>query len=95
MWQKSTVTTASNVLDLGFVGRGAIFVEGTFGGGTVQIKMKTDNGLVTTGFGYELDGSTTKSADVPAGLYRLELAGSAGASIDIWYNDQVDLIRDS
>lgn len=95
MWQKATVTTASNILDLGFVGRGAIFAEGTFGGGTVQVKMKTDDGQITSGFGYELDGTTTKSVDVPAGLYRLELAGSAGASVDIWYNTQVDLTRDS
>lgn len=95
MWTKATLTTASNIVDLGFVGRGAIFVEGTFGGGTVQVKPKTDDGQVATGFSYSLDGSTTKTVDVPSGLYRFELAGSAGATVDLWYNTQVDLVRDS
>lgn len=95
MWQKLTVTTAANTADLSFVGRGAIYVEGTFGGGTVQIKPKLDTGEVSTGFAYSLDGSTTKTADVPSGLYRLELSGSTGAAVDIWLNAQVDLVRDS
>lgn len=95
MWRKTALTTALNTLDLSFVGRGSIHAEGTFGGGTVEIKPKTDDGQIASNPFYEIDGSTTSSADVPSGLYRLELDGSTGASVDIWYNDQVDLIRDS
>lgn len=94
-WDRVTLTTALNTVDLSFAGRGAIYAEGTFGGGTVQIKLKTDDGVISTGFNWEIDGSSVKSADVPSGLYRIELAGSVGASVVVWRNAQVDLIRDS
>lgn len=95
MWKKIPLSTSTNVIDIGFVGRGSIFVEGSFGGGTIQVKLKTDTGQLSTGFAYELDGADLSSVDVPSGLYRFELVGSTGATVDIWYNDQVDLIRGS
>lgn len=94
MWLKRTLTTAINTVDLGFVGRGAIFVEGTFGGGSVLVKPKTDDTQIATNAAWTMDGSTTTSLDLPSGLYRFELSGSVGATVDLWYNTQVDLTRD-
>lgn len=95
-WKTVTLTTAENIQRVAFAGRGSIYVEGTFGGGTVRIKpIAVDDNVqvVATGFLYEMDGSTTKSADVPAGHYELELNGSAGATVLVFYGDQQELVR--
>ena len=95
-WEKFTLTTADNVQRIAFNGRGSIYVEGTFGGGTVQVKPVTINPStnvkeVSTGFLDDaIDGTTIKSKDVPSGLYAIELNGSTGASVDVYVNNQVE-----
>lgn len=96
MWEKLTLTTASNTARLSFAGRGSIYAEGTFGSGSVGLHIvHTDNDTnaetVATGFlDSAIDGTTIKSIDAPSGHYELNLAGSTGATVDVYYNDQYE-----
>lgn len=99
MWKKLTLTTAANTQDISFAGRGSIYAEGTFGGGSVQLHIKyietTGAYTVSTAFvDSAIDGTTIKSIDCPAGHYQLNLAGSTGASVTVLINDQTDLTID-
>ena len=100
MWKKLTLTTADNTARVSFKGRGSIYAEGTFGGGTIGLHIvyyAEDNGAatVTTGFlDSAIDGTTIKTIDCPSGDYELNLASSAGATVDVYYNDQVKLVED-
>lgn len=92
-WKTLTLTTAANTANVAFAGRGSIFAEGTFGSGSVEIHPivePLDNGpqTVSTSSMYEIDGSVVVSADVPSGHYQLDLAGSTGATVTVYYNDQ-------
>ena len=101
MWKKLTLTTASNTERVSFKGRGSIYAEGTFGGGSVGLHIvysQVDNAVQTVSTGFidsAIDGNSVKSIDCPSGDYELNLAGSTGASVDIYYNDQVELTSDS
>lgn len=95
MWKKHILTTAEPTLDLGFVGQASIYVEGTFGGGTVLIFLKTIDGIVSSAAAYSMDGTTISSTAAPSGLYRITLDGSTGGSVNLWYNERVDLVRTS
>ena len=96
MWKKITLTTANNTGRVSFRGRGSIYAEGTFGGGTVGLKIiyyAIENGPFTVASGFiddPIDGSVVKSLDCPAGDYQLNLAGSVGATVDVYFNDQVE-----
>lgn len=98
MWKKITLTTAANTRRIAFQGRGSIYAEGTFGSGAVQLHIvyREESGsapVVSTGFiDSAIDGSTIKSIDCPAGEYQLNLAGSTGATVDVYINGQTDLV---
>jgi hypothetical protein len=100
MWQKLTLTTAANTAKVSFKGRGSIYAEGTFGSGAVGLHVvyrEVEGGAETISTGFiddAIDGSTIKSIDCPAGDYQLNLAGSTGATVDVYYNDQFDLVMD-
>lgn len=98
MYNIATITTASDTVRLKFKGRGSIFPSGTFGGGTVEIyfvSVNQDTGAVTVSStsAYSIDGTTIKTADVPAGEYDIVLEGSTGGDVDVFYRDQVQLVR--
>ena len=101
MWKKLTLTTASNTSKISFKGRGSIYAEGTFGGGTVRAHLvyySVDGAApaVSTGFiDSAIDGTIIKSIDCPSGDYQLNLNGSVGATVDVYYNGQVELSIDS
>lgn len=95
-WKIKTLTTAAPTDRLSFAGRGSIFPTGTFGGGTVTIKPiavdeATNAENVAPSAVFTIDGSTEISADVPSGYYEIELAGSTGGDVDVYYNDQSEL----
>lgn len=91
-WKKLTLTTADNTARVSFKGRGSIYAEGTFGGGAVGLHIY-ESGVASTGFLDEaIDGATVKTIDCPSGHYQLDLAGSTGASVDVYYNDQLELV---
>lgn len=98
-WQILNLTTASNTGRVSFSGRGSIYAEGTFGSGTLELHPIAKNAdgteAVSSGSLYDIDGTTVVSADVPSGHYELDLAGSTGADIDVYYNDQKDQVIDS
>jgi len=93
-WKKKTLTTADNELDVAFTGRGSIYAEGTFGGGSLGAYIlfrEVQNGPLSTSNGFvdqAIDGADIKSIDCPTGAYRLKLEGSTGASVDVYYNGQ-------
>lgn len=94
MWNKITLTTADNTARIGFAGRGSIYAEGTFGSGAIGLHILHE-GTATTGFLDDaIDGSTVKTIDCPRGTYELNLAGSTGATVDVYYNDQHELVID-
>lgn len=103
MWKKTTLTTADNTENVSFKGRGSIYAEGTFGGGSVELHVisyanNEPNAAksVATGFlDSAIDGTTIKTIDCPAGDYQLDLSGSTSASVDVYYNDQVQLVTNS
>lgn len=92
-WIINTLTTAAATKNVAFAGGGSIYAEGTFGGGTLEIHPIADNtdGTMTTSTSslYTIDGSTTVSADLPSGHYQLKLAGSTGATVKVFINDQL------
>lgn len=90
-WQKLTLTTAANTADVHFQGRGAIYAEGTFGGGLIQLHVKTSTETATGYVDDRIDGTSIKTIDCPSGDYQLNLAGSTGATVDVFYNDQIAL----
>lgn len=100
MWQKLTLTTADNTYRIAFSGRGSIYAEGAFGGGTIGVHVLHKDGTTgaltaSTGFLDDtIDGATVKTKDVPSGQYELNLAGSTGASVDVYYNDQAGMVID-
>lgn len=99
MWKKLNLTTASDNEKISFVGNGSIYAEGTFGGGTIQIAIVVidpDNSVPTISSGFltsVIDGTTVKTVQVPSGLYQLTLSGSTGGDVDVYYNDQIELVR--
>lgn len=99
MWNKVTLTTANNTTPLSFKGRGAIYAEGTFGSGQIELHIayaSEPGAAVSISTGYlddALDGTSIKTIDCPAGDYQLQLTGSTGATVDVYFNDQVELIR--
>lgn len=98
-WKITNLTSSATSFDVSFNGRGSIYAEGTFGGGTIQIKPiaaddKYGAKTVATGFiDSAIDGSVVKSRDVPSGTYRVILVGSTGASVNVFHRDQFDQIR--
>lgn len=103
MWLLAgTLTTASNTMNVSFKGRGSVFIEGTFGGGAVGVHPRyraiNDSRAplsTTTAFLDDaIDGTTVKSLGVPSGDYVLDLAGSTGASVSVYINDQKELTHD-
>jgi len=103
MWKKLTLTTASNTSKVSFKGRGSIYAQGTFGSGAVGLHPITydnddPNGAPSVASGFiddAIDGTTIKSIDCPSGDYELNLAGSTGATVDVYYNDQREFVQDS
>jgi len=98
MWNISNITTASDTVRLKFKGRGSIFPDGDFGGGTVEIYFVSTNPatgviVVSSTSAYSIDGSTVKAADVPAGEYDIVLANSTAGDVDVFWNDQFTLVR--
>lgn len=99
MWNKQTLTTAANTKTVHFLGRGSVFVEGTFGGGTVKVQLlyrDPTSGVHSTSSTYlgdALNGNTVNSIDLPAGEYVLTLVDSTSGSVDVYYSNQVDTIR--
>lgn len=95
MWKKVTLTTANNTANVSFTGGGSIYAEGTFGGGSVELHIvyvEKDGGQSTVSSGFihdAIDGATVKSISCTSGHYQLDLSGSTGASVDVYYNDQV------
>ena len=94
MWEISNITTASDTVRLKFKGRGSIFPDGDFGGGTVEVYFVSEAPVtVSTTSAYSIDGSTVKTADLPAGEYDIVLEGSTGGDINLFWNDQYVKIR--
>lgn len=98
-WEKLTLTTAENTIRLGFGGRGSIYAEGSFGGGSVELHLTyvdvDGSTQVSTGFIDEaIDGTTIKSIDCPRGTYELQLNGSVGATVDVYINEQFSRVID-
>ena len=100
MWKKVTLTEANPTQDVSFRGRGSIYAEGTFASATVRVYIlyqEVENGLKVESSGFldsAIDGSTIKSIDVPSGHYRLKLNTPSGASVEVYYNDQHELVID-
>lgn len=98
-WRILTLTTAANTAKVSFAGRGSIYAEGTFGSGTLELHpvAKNTDGTesISSGSLYDIDGTTVVSADVPSGVYQLDLSGSTGATVTVYYNDQKDQVIDS
>lgn len=103
MWKQLTLTTAGNTGKVSFKGRGSIYAQGTFGSGSVGLHPITyenddPNGTPSVASGFldsAIDGTTIKTIDCPAGDYELNLAGSTGATVVVYYNDQLELTKDS
>lgn len=97
MWNKITLTTADNTKKISFKGRGSVYAEGTFGSGQLELHIVHHSqmgGAATVSTGYiddAIDGSSIKSIDCPSGDYELQLNGSTGATVDVYYNDQYEL----
>lgn len=98
-WRIITLTTAANTQKVSFAGRGSIYAEGTFGSGILELHPVAQNTdgtqTVSTSSLYDIDGTTVVSADLPRGTYELDLSGSTGASVNVYYNDQKDQVIDS
>lgn len=93
-WVAHELTTANDTITVSFVGDGVIFVNGTFGGGTVLVKPISENGNIIAGAGlYTLSGSTM-SCIVPTGKYQLHLSGSAAATVELFTNDSIRRVRE-
>ena len=89
----ANITTASDTVRIRFDGRGSIFPDGDFGGGTVEIYFVGRNGTVSSTSAYSIDGTTIKTADLPFGTYDIVLENSTAGDLDIFYSDQQDLVR--
>ena len=93
-WVAHELTTADHTIRVSFVGDGVIFVNGTFGGGTVLVKPISENGSVVAGAAlYTLSGSDP-SCTVPTGKYQLQLSGSAAATVELFTNDSIRRVRE-
>lgn len=94
-WVAHELTTDDDSIRVSFVGEGVIFVNGTFGGGSVLVKPISENGNIVAGAGlYTLSGSTM-SCIVPTGKYQLELSGSTAATVELLINDSIRRVRES
>lgn len=99
-WKKLELTTANNTANVSFKGRGSIYAEGTFGGGAVELHVlyrEVAQGAETAASGFlddAIDGTTIKTIDCPSGDYQLNLSGSTGATVDVYYNDQDEFVTD-
>lgn len=95
-WKIFELTTASPTKKITFSGRGSVFAEGDFGGGVIgaypiSVDVSGAETVCTNYIDDVIDGSTIKSIDCPSGYYKFELTGSAGATVNLWYNDQRDM----
>jgi hypothetical protein len=98
MHRIATITTASDTVRLKFKGRGSIFPSGSFGGGTVEIYFvstspATGASTVSSSSAYTINGTTVKTADLPAGEYDIVLENSTDGNVSVFYNDQIQLVR--
>lgn len=67
-------------------GNGAMYAVGTWGGGTLKLQqLAPDNATwVDIGAGVSFTGNGVGGFTAPAGALRVNLAGSAGASLKAW-----------
>lgn len=90
MWKTINLTTASNNQKIDFEDKTYIYVEGTFGGGTLDVHAIVQNSpgqsqVISSNPVYQIDGSTVTSIEAPPGLYKLVLSDSTGGDIDVFY----------